>query len=228
MKKAIEHHLDWIIGVGIFLLFTVFILATLKPGYQKTKEGEILLSILEDKIEENLTWKVEKIPLKVIQIRCQETESCISLEWPYYNTNKVKVLEADFSISNGKLIINSKNLGTYTVLISEEFPSAQDGGSCSCEDVEYIYGVPEVLEGYSEQKINALVTNYNENYENLRHEWNFPGYRDFKITFKWDEISKSVGKDPPENMQVYVKVIHDNLLTENGTLEHLVITLETW
>ena len=226
MKKAIEHHLDWIIGVGIFLLFTVFILATLKPGYQKTKEGEILLSILEDKIEENLTWKVEKVPLNVSRVsECQE--SCISLHWPYY-TNKVKVLEVDFSISNGKLIINSKNLGTYTVLISEGFPSAQDGGSCSCEDVEYIYGVPEVLEGYSEQKINALVTNYNENYENLKHEWNFPGYRDFKITFKWDEISKSVGKDPPENMQVYVKVIHDNLLTKNGTLEHLVITLETW
>ncbi len=221
MKKAIEHHLDWIIGVGIFLLFTVFILATLKPGYQKTKEGEILLSILEDKIEENLTWKIQKIPLKVLQINCQRT-NCISLKWPY-DLDTIKVLGADFGVSNNKLIIFG-NTDVYTILISEEFQPASSR-SCDCNDVEYIYGVPEMLKGYSKQKLEVLA---NYNYESLKREWNFPEYRDFKITFKWDENLETIGKNPLENVQVYVKVIHDNLLTENGTLKHLVITLEVW
>ncbi|MBS3155177.1 hypothetical protein J4404_01625 [Candidatus Woesearchaeota archaeon] len=67
-KRGISHHLDWIIGITLFMFFIVFVIATIKPGVQPLHSKDVLLNIIQDKFIENVTWEIQDYIMNLIKI----------------------------------------------------------------------------------------------------------------------------------------------------------------
>ena len=62
-KKALASQVDWIIGIGMFLLAMGFIFALFKPGVTQVHSANILLEIVEEEFRAETFWDVNKIPI---------------------------------------------------------------------------------------------------------------------------------------------------------------------
>ena len=80
-KKGITDHIDWIIGIGIFLVFLGLILTFFKPGVKDVFEPDTLLDILEENylndkdFTKSAMWQITKQPvfLEGVQVKDQGT-----------------------------------------------------------------------------------------------------------------------------------------------------------
>jgi len=72
MKKG-AIHLDWVISIGIFLMYILFFFIFISPFYKApTQEGVIMLDILMDNFREEVYWNVTKMPIFIINC-----DSCV-------------------------------------------------------------------------------------------------------------------------------------------------------
>ncbi len=126
MQKRGDSHVDWVISVGIFLVYVVTLLAFIKLTYKPIYEGEVLLNILQNNFEEKYVWNMTKIPIFVTG---STEESCF--ENPNNKNFKLKLIEFTnpswdkknmFIKKDGKFIdfdIESGNSGSKTLTIRE-------------------------------------------------------------------------------------------------------------
>jgi len=72
MKKG-TIHLDWIISIGIFLIYILFFFVFISPFYKSpTQEGVIMLDILEDNLREEVYWNITRVPVFIdCKNKCQ-------------------------------------------------------------------------------------------------------------------------------------------------------------
>ncbi len=61
-KKGIGAEVDWIIAIGIFLIAFGAILVLFKPGIRPVFESDTLLDIVQQGVENQLTWNITKQP----------------------------------------------------------------------------------------------------------------------------------------------------------------------
>ncbi|MAG50886.1 hypothetical protein CL621_04605 [archaeon] len=74
MKKG-TIHLDWVISIGIFLLYILFFFVFITPFYKPdTQEGVNTLDILEDNLRKEVYWNITRMPIFIID--CSE---CVGL-----------------------------------------------------------------------------------------------------------------------------------------------------
>lgn len=240
-KRGISHHLDWIIGITLFMFFVVFVIATIKPGVQPLHSKDVLLNIIQDQFEENVTWEIQRVPLNIIAHSCVNSiQLTAPIEFPFnWNNQNTKVYNKlnnnpiGFSISGSTLIVEfvSGNAEQdYFILQSDEenFGSGTSIISiCIKDDVTSIYGVPETLTGLSQDKIDILK---NYNYDQLKIDWKYPITSDFNITINLEghiyEVSS--GKAPASNAEVYVKQYTDFILEEDGEKIPAMVTIKAW
>ncbi len=66
MKKG-SIHLDWVISIGIFLVYILFLFVFITPFYKPpTQEGINTLDILEDNLRKEVYWNVTRMPVFII------------------------------------------------------------------------------------------------------------------------------------------------------------------
>ena len=70
-KKGIGGEVDWILAIGLFLVYLGLILVVFKPGVTPAVDHKIVLDVVQRSIEEKLTWKVTKQPLFTELLRYQ-------------------------------------------------------------------------------------------------------------------------------------------------------------
>jgi hypothetical protein len=61
MKGASQ--VDWAISMGIFLIYVLGLLVFLRPGIQPVLENNLLVSIIQDNLEEEVNVKLKRTPL---------------------------------------------------------------------------------------------------------------------------------------------------------------------
>jgi len=245
-KRGIGHHLDWIIGISLFMLYIVFLIVTLKPGIQPLHKGDTLLSIIQDRFTNATTWNVTKLELNIKDAGCSGSIIYCSLDFPFsYDNSHTKIYnEADnsgalFSIS-GNLNIESCE-GSGIAFTSAKFKIINSGeisgtgsssNSCSgncCNDPIYVYGIPELITGLSENKIEILEADAITDYETLKKDLNYPITNDFIITGKGGAHSFEIKKvDPPQNTNVYVKQFPEFILESTGDRTPITLTITVW
>jgi len=59
MKKGASH-VDWAISMGIFLVFIMLTFIFLRPGTEPVYKGDMLLKVVEDGLNENGTYLLDK------------------------------------------------------------------------------------------------------------------------------------------------------------------------
>ncbi|HLC86523.1 MAG TPA: hypothetical protein VJG30_04520 [Candidatus Nanoarchaeia archaeon] len=62
-KKGVGHEVDWVIGIGLFLLSLVAIFVLFKPGVTPVYDSETLLNIIQDNLDKNIEWEITKVPI---------------------------------------------------------------------------------------------------------------------------------------------------------------------
>lgn len=246
-KRGIGHHLDWIIGISLFMLYVIFMIVTLKPGIQPLHKGDTLLSIIQDRFTNATTWNVTKLELNINSAGCSSGIIYCSLNFPFsYDNSHTKIYnkadnsDAIFSISEPTIYIKScDGLGTsftptkLKIIYSKEITGTGSSGSCSggcCDSPSYIYGIPELITGLSEDKIDELEINANTNYEKLKNELNYPVTNDFNITIdvKGHKYEISNKNGPPQNINVYVRQFPEFILDSTGERIPVTLTITVW
>lgn len=133
MNKKGDGHVDWIISIGIFLVFLLSIFVIIKPGIEPNYDYNTLLDNLEEHVKGDFNWASDyfggfywnlyKIPLYIKGGTV--TSGCIKIDFPYsatkgglnvYSTEIVNgeeiltPIKRDFS--NNNLFIDVTNLNS--------------------------------------------------------------------------------------------------------------------
>ena len=62
-KRGIGHEIDWIIGIGLFLVSVIFIFVLFRPGITKLYDSETLLDIIQDGFNNDTEWSLTNVPI---------------------------------------------------------------------------------------------------------------------------------------------------------------------
>ena len=248
-KRGIGHHLDWIIGISLFILYILFVIVTLKPGVQPLQKGSTLVDIVQDRFIQNVTWNITKLELNIKSAGCSGSIIYCSLPFPFsYDNPHTKVYneadnsDADFSISGSTLYVQScypvDGLGTafvpgkFKIIYSDEIVGAGSGSPSGtfCTNPTYTFGIPELITGLSEDKIQALADAATTDYEQLKKDLNYPLTNDFIIEIDKDGSITAINEKiaPPSNANVYVRQFPEFILDESGERTPVILRIKVW
>ncbi len=62
-KKGVSGHIDWVIGLGLFIVFLGLMLTFFKPGVEDVFEEDTLLDIVEESFITETNWQIIKQPV---------------------------------------------------------------------------------------------------------------------------------------------------------------------
>jgi len=233
-KRGVSSHLDWVIGFGLFTVSVVFLIVMLRPGLGSGYNSERLLDIVQDGLMKDVIWSLYKTPLKV-DSHCESigatpsSNKCTNFPFTNLNHGNTKIVEGDverfYSISGSQLSIDisDSEIHYFNILNSEEINrDTGDTLSINCPHTDCYFGVPEKLEGISEDELDSLDI---ENYETIKSRWHYPDIKEFYM-----EINNvKIGTDEqPLNTPVYIRRISDFILKDTGELESVNILIKVW
>ncbi len=80
-KRGVAEGIDWILGLGIFILSITFIFILFKPGVKPLHDQETLLNIVQDGIEDEALWSITEVPIFISRLYDEpEGETVIFLD----------------------------------------------------------------------------------------------------------------------------------------------------
>ncbi|MDD5331851.1 MAG: hypothetical protein PHE43_03460 [Candidatus Nanoarchaeia archaeon] len=250
MKKG-ESHADWAISMGIFLVAVMSVLMFLRPGFTPEYKQDVLSSIIEEGIKNDIRVNVEKIPI-YIDIIVEPFESKkYSLEFPVTNfpvddsNEYFKMVNdqneiIDFSITGmeknrniafaGYLSSNSLNI-FYIIHMTKISVTNTDPGEQSIADSSYdlIIGTVARNSGvYSlllEDLENTCKTS--EGYKSLKEKWGYPPNKEFEIYVDGNKICNQA--EPSTNVDIFVKEWKD-VIVDNTGIDYKTVqfNIRTW
>ncbi len=62
-KRGVASGIDWVLGVGIFILSITFIFILFKPGVAPVHNQETLLNIVQKGFEKDVSWDITEVPI---------------------------------------------------------------------------------------------------------------------------------------------------------------------
>jgi len=243
-------HADWVISLGIFIVYLMTMFTIIKPGIEQPYRNEVLMDIVEKNFEDSIFYNITKIPLyATISI----DGDYLSVTLPYsFNIEDVKVVdsenkEKDIALINGELAICDEfvagNFYEYTIYYSVgKYPSSPCTPSQKAETSKKSLGTIEFLTGIDEDSLDHFKENFCKDknmYEDLKKEWKFPYVKDFKILAvkgeKYDpnNIVDICNSDeefakPYKQADVFVKEKKSWILNSDGTKEPVILHYEVW
>ncbi|MDD5133596.1 MAG: hypothetical protein PHD81_00455 [Candidatus Nanoarchaeia archaeon] len=238
-KKAIGHHLDWMLAIGLFMVYILFVIVMLKPGIDPLYKGSVLLDLVQDNLMNEINWEITKVPIHIkISSTCPVENGDIKINFPFDWNEKLRLFrengnELAFSASpKVNLILDDVWSGTgeetLSLMYSPDFTNGESGISGSCSPADYTYGIAEMIKGICDNgncgdKIDVL---FNKNYADVKTEWNFPPNKEFSIQIENRKFPQNLV--PPTSADVFVRQIPNYLLKQNGELIPVTITIIAW
>jgi len=123
-KRGIAGQIDWIIGIGMFLLAIGFIFVLFRPGVTPVNSAEILLDVVDKNFMEESTWEVNKVPMFIEPV-------------PYILTGSTATSGPNAIIN--KIILLSGDGDNTVVNLLELFESNYDSFSINENNIEVFY-----------------------------------------------------------------------------------------
>jgi|TARA_Y100000310_G_scaffold38954_1_gene36549 hypothetical protein len=192
---------DWAISMGIFLIYVLGLLVFLRPGIQPVLENNLLISIIQDNLEEEVNVKLKRTPL-FINISDNTKKSPppsgsykleINDPLPFEGKEEeFALLDKDnnfvnFDLTSGKKLrfdglVKKGELNLFWLLFLENdsynnLNPIEDADINNEKNFSYSYGVTEEIVGIDYDKLILL----DQNVDRLKEKWNFPKSKDFSI-----------------------------------------------
>jgi len=67
-KRGVGSGIDWVLGVGIFIMSITFIFILFKPGVTPVHDQETLLNIVQDGFENSVSWEITEVPIFISRL----------------------------------------------------------------------------------------------------------------------------------------------------------------
>jgi len=246
-------HADWVISLGIFIVYLMTMFTIIKPGIEQPYRNEVLMDIVEKNFEDSIFYNITKIPLYA---SISGNGDYLSVTLPYsFNFGDVKVVDSggvekyitltnrELAICNGFDAANGFYKYTIYYSVGKYSPEECDISTLSEATVSSkSLGTIEFLTGIDEDLLDSFNENFCENkdmYEDLKEEWKFPSVKDFKILVvkgeKYDpnKIVNICNGDekfakPYKQADVFVKEKKSWILNSDGTKEPVILHYEVW
>ena len=237
-------HIDWVISIGIFLTYIILLITFIKPSYEPSFEGDVLVNLAKNKFYNEAGWEVKKILLSfdcnnggVHELTLQDYIPDIGSKFKIVN-EKTGVLASYSGSLKIKLFNNDDKFRVfYNELVGYE--SADDpGAKTEGMKCEIGAGNPIIFRGISEQRLDDL------NMDKLAE--NFPEFRQFKIRVldsngnlknNYCFVKGLQGKqtknecdkaEPPADIIVYGVNLGNAILDKNAELQQVVLNIQVW
>jgi len=252
MKKGVSH-IDWVVSMGLFIVYVLILFIFIKPGYRPIDEGTILLKIVEDDFREDSYWNIDKVPL-FITVSEEQYDSPGCKEDGVYK-NKLEIKDFPFEWNNNFFIkkdssyiesylkseaitkyldIVADDIGqgtnTYFLLHSQD-PSVVYDSSFGKTIIQPPFTNPDCFDyifGVSE-KLSGLKSTGRLSISKYP---DYPNTREFAITIYNKDgttaYSYSTAGEPPVNINVYVKQWGDWILNNDGTTIPVTVNIRAW
>ena len=149
MDKKGDGHVDWIISIGIFLIYLLGMFVIIRPGIEPSQDYDTLLDILEENVKEDvniefdqgilsdfggLYWTLYKAPLFFQGFADDVYASCINVDFPYGDQNNIERINAYKIGDDGTKVSLNAELSGNSLSIEE-----QPGGSWEPNNQYIIY-----------------------------------------------------------------------------------------
>ena len=197
---------DWAISVGIFLIYTIGLIIFLRPGLQPAMENNILISIIQNSLKEEVYAIVQKTPL-FINTSSQTIPDFTPPDTGNYqieindpllfegNKDDFALLDKNNNFLNFRLtdekklrfdgFVEKDELNLFWLLYYKDHnyqnnnPSLPGGKYAikNNENFTYGYGVAEGTVGIDYKNLIGIEQDINI----LKNRWNFPESKDFSI-----------------------------------------------
>ncbi len=209
MKKGINY-VDWVIAIGIFIVYIIFIFVVFKPGIRESYSPSYMLDIIKTNLVESTHYSIEKVSLFVDYAETSQDNNgdgipdseTIELQFPFKwqdgntrirNTknngiiNK-QILDEDSNLNTpNTLKIEDKFLDTsetkeYLLIYNNEQTFSNDFPSSTTKNSNLYSPRFGIKSELKGISVNNLNQIKNSEYSTLKSNWHFPLPREFSIS----------------------------------------------
>lgn len=238
MNKRGDTNIDWVMSIGIFIIYILLLLVWIKPGYKPVFEQDTLISIVKNNIEKDFSWEVRKTLLK---LKCNQLgtfdfglDSYIPVSAGNFDVRRVDTNER--AVYGGALTINlynSNGENDFWVISSDAIYGSNPNELGDPNPIimcDIIAGEPVIYKGLRDYGGLTLPGFDSSN-------WGFPQSKEFKIVLSDFQSEICYGKtghvncetfQPEGNAVVYSKEWRYNILDKDGNLKPVLITILIW
>ena len=237
MGKKGFSYVDVMISVGIFIIYTGFLLITLRPTIIEEYDEDYLINIIKEGFITNNYWTIERVPLFITG---NQTQNNVNLKIPdqyLWEENEFMILDGSNQEINYDIVGDILEFGpieltkweNYTFwLIKPKEQHTYESGIPSGLNIlsdykNYTYGVYEPITGISLEKLDTLN---NTDYKDIKNQWNYPPNKEFYINLP--DTNHEIGILPLENVDLHILKFHTNILHNNSLIQPTILTIKTW
>lgn len=240
-------HVDWVISMGIFIVYVLALFILLRPGIKPVYRPTDLLNNLQANFENDIMWTVKTIPLFVRTCKPgaagRTTEIIVDDQNNFWRISKaylgndpdnavIMPLSCIGEISYFREIVTLIFEQTFKPYSSSNFPKLKL--TCSDEDPTYCVaelGVFENINGLNPTMLTDITSDSVEAYKTLKTRWGIPEDKEFSIYIDRNvdgAIEKIIGADPFEKANVFVRRIESQIVEPIGTTTPVAVYLRVW
>lgn len=246
-KKGLSHA-DWVISMGIFIVAIISLFIFLRPGAQPVYQSDTLLSIVERGLKEDVVWSVKEVPLFIWNCESYITDedeiksATIEINdlsdsrwdgWVYDSAGNYVGIGLTIKCNDAFSVDNLNTARSYLVRLhsNDEQPEEPvlelELEPSAGVNPKAKLGASESIEGINENWLKKLKSSYEseDEYKNLKTKWVYPESRDFVI---YKNNNFFLGKEPSNQVSVFVKEWKTWILDESGSKEEILISMRVY
>ncbi len=216
MKKG-DIHVDWVISLGIFILYITSLLLIIKPGFRPSYSGDSLINILEEKFRKEAYWTIKTFPVSLSNCIPDDTTGILLINISAVNWDG---LDNTFSDPSGGVFWPVFSSGSDAEALPD-FNFNSISGSC-----DYSFGSVIDINGINESSLIELRDKGQDSI-NFKKYWNYPVEKGFAI-YVMDGTTYKIGMTEPKSENLYVKKWKDWIVYSNGTRKDVEVIIEAW
>jgi len=228
MRKKGALHVDWVISMGIFLIYIFALFIFLRPTLTPITPQETISDTIIKELNQEATFTIKRIPL-FLKTTTQGTNVTFPFNYPGgYNLIDENNSPIGFTIVDSKIVFDAQSKNKFWILNSAETISSESSTCTDCpglDESQYSYGATEKITGLSKQKLTALQE------ENLKEVWNIPEQNEFSILIKneADNYLNYESRPKEQEFRIFVREYKDHIIDPNtGLRKEVIINVGVW
>lgn len=231
MQKRGLSHIEVIVSFVLFLGFIIFALIFFNP-LDTTRVVDSSLFYAMDEVSDNISVSLisYSVDLKnaggnVVAIPINNPEGYkVRVE-----TNSGNRLPAKYE--NGNVLVNKGANNFLVVKFSEVFDESESVGVVNqpLSEGDFVLSSSSSSKVWSEKRASELKAAYDQNYLNLKKEFNIPGRVEFGFIFQMIDEDEIVSKQEiPDGLDVFSKSDRKEAISLNGDSSFADLTALVW
>jgi hypothetical protein len=224
MKRRGMSHIEIILAFLIFVSATTFVLYFFIPTGKSIIPSSLDLTANQVKI--NLTTSIQQHSIKIFP-PTQDVSVPIGGLTNYKSSSyNLEGNRLNSTYLQEKAYIHTEDSDFIYLILSTDIVEMVP--SSNVDGANYELGSTISRDVISQMKFIELNKSYWSEYDSLKENLKLPKGIDFGIVISSDDIIYTMKKDPPQNIEVYSKIVRSELLTLDGKLRPVNMEVYVW